>query len=476
MPYTIQGQERLIIGNSFGDLLNAHDSLRQIDITAIVEFISRYHFFGDRTLIQGISRTPWMARPDARLEAWIPVDVPPHGQTVMRTAEAAQRLSSLLRKEIIQVCSGKSTIGILLSGGMDSRIVAGILDAAIKDGELQGQVVALTWGIENSRDVEYARQIAELLSWDWLHLPLSAENLRENISVTAARGCEFSPVHLHAMPRVRDQEGIDLIVAASFGDSIGRAEYSGRHVSDLLPIDKYVMNWFKLLLEDAYQAGAAGIPGDVQRYRERCPRDIEYQYREIERQVHYMRRQLNPCMAVINERIPLYQLFTAPETFGFMWSLAPEVRNDSVYFHMLNDLQKGMMDIPWARTGTPYFTNQGQADDLGDRYHKYGQWIREDMRDEIGDRVLSDSISDLGIFNMTALANAWRMNKVVGRGAGAMKLDEIFIWLAALSECVEMYGLRAQGSSQGWLDQINGALVAPAEAVGHTAVNVLRRL
>ncbi len=476
MPYYVEGQNRQIIRNSFAEILEEHPGQRLLDTTAVLEIISRYHCFGDRTLVEGVKRTPWMGRPAGQQHAWEYADVPQHGQTIMPIADVSRRLFELLRMELVAACEGKSTVGILLSGGMDSRIASGVLASLIRDGILDCDVVAITWGVEDARDVHYARRIADSLGWSWCYLPLSPEDLLTNIQFTAARGCEFSPVHLHAMPRVRKLDGIDLIVAASFGDSVGRAEYSGVHVNDLVRIDTYLMNWFKFMNEQAYQDALPGVQDDVVPYRDRYPRALEYQGREIERQVHYWRRHLNPCMATINERIPLYQLFSAPATFGFMWDLALELRNDSVYLHMFDYFPANLIDIPWARTGRIYGTDVGQPDGLKARHHLYGQWIREDLYDEISTKATSNHIGELGIFNMTALKNGFAMNHRVGHSGAALKLDEIMIWLAALSNCVEIYGLQAKEYNKSSQDKLNGVLVSPLQAMGHTVVNTVRRL
>ena len=52
----------------------------------------------------------------------------------------------------------------------------------------------------------------------------------------------------------------------------------------------------------------------------------EYQYREIEQEMHYMRRKLQTCI-ILGDRIPLYQLYFS-ETFGLMWSI--DLRKETI--------------------------------------------------------------------------------------------------------------------------------------------------
>src|SRR5690606_25871175 len=105
-------------------------------------------------------------------------------------------------------------------------IVASVLRQLQLSGQYTGAVTALTWGLEASRDVQYAARITELYQWNFKHFNLTADMLLHNIEVTAAMGAEFSPVHLHAMPQIAGLDGLDCILAGSYGDSIGRGEYS----------------------------------------------------------------------------------------------------------------------------------------------------------------------------------------------------------------------------------------------------------
>ena len=234
-PYYILSSDRLVLKSEFANIIQFFKRPRFLDSTAVIEMISRYHCFADRTLIQGLYRVPWMAKPDITSTGWSFASLPPHDDRVMSEEEVAKILFDKLQLEILTYCEGHSTVGLLLSGGMDSRIVAGVLDYLLRTRQISVNIVATTWGMEDTRDVVYARQIAQRLGWDWVHYPISAEVLLNNIEETAKRGCEYSPVHLHATPQVRDMEGVDCILAASYGDSVGRAEYSGRHITQLIP-------------------------------------------------------------------------------------------------------------------------------------------------------------------------------------------------------------------------------------------------
>lgn len=362
---------------SIADCLKANQQGRAIiDETAILGVLMKNYAIGDRTLVQGVQRTPWMSK---QLDdgTWLDAELPTHGNRTVNAVDASEQLFSNLREEVLAFIGNKKTVGILLSGGMDSRIVAGIVRRLQESGEYSGDVVALTWGIPESRDVVYAQRIAGEFGWAFKHFELNSGVLADNIDLAAIRGAEYSPVHLHAMDSVSKTKGIDGILAGSYGDSIGRGEYSGRR-TDKLPgiLDKH-LHHFSFLLKSVEERSLARIKQDLTKARARFPERTEMAYREIEMQMHYMRRQLNSCMEVIDDGIPLYQMFSAPKSFGYMWSLSPDSRTDDVYEHLLTYLPEVLREIPWARTGKKYNQENASVEDNNTSLNnRYGLWLR----------------------------------------------------------------------------------------------------
>ena len=316
-------------------------------------------------------------------------------------------------------------------------------------GDWCGQVIAFTWGVDGSRDVKYAQQIAREYSWEWVHLKLDAEMLYNNFFIAADMGAEFAPHHLHAMPKVASYQGLDAILAASYGDSVGRAEFSGSHLLDLKPIlqgrpfsfikrrDFWVVRR-KNFLEVEEQ-----MVRDAYGYRQSLGLNSgHHNYCEIEQEMHYMRRKLQAPMSYIGMHVPLYQLFTAPETFGFMWSLDPQIRNDSVYAELIELLLGNLAAIPWARTGLTFGVKAGDIDPAPKEYHEYGIWLRHDLCGFIRNKVLSDAIMNLGIFNeqtLVKLVKLWPQSNTITTNA----IDEIVSWLAMLAIFVEKYNVKS---------------------------------
>jgi asparagine synthase (glutamine-hydrolysing) len=462
-PYYTMRNNRFVIHTDFRNMVEVVGTCR-LDGAALVEIFNTNHCFADRTPVEGIDRTPWMARPNASNDGWEYADVPSHGHTNVDTETIAETLFRLLQEEMLEYIGDRKTVGVLLSGGMDSRMVAGTLDHLISTRQLSGvTVVALTWGNENSRDVVYAGELAKRLGWEWKHWTISADNLFDNIDETAKRGCEYSPIHLHAMSKIRELGGLDCILAGSFGDSIGRAEYSGSNVTSLQPLDAGLGNRYHMLSRDIIGRYKAVCHEDLDRYHRLFPQPEPYQFFEQDQQLHYMRRLINACMGVMNEKIPVYQLFSKPSVFGYMWSLAPNRRNNLIYQQMLRLFPRPLYDIPWARTGLPFPDTGGVPDRFEKSHTFYGSLLNRDIFDTVKALVLSENVARLGVFNMDALESMMQLNRLFAKHEKTW-LDERFLWIASLSRFAEIYpteGIPGQKHTYG--DLLEGKIKAPAE-------------
>ncbi|MFL2071582.1 asparagine synthase-related protein [Marinilactibacillus psychrotolerans] len=441
--YPYVNEERVSL--SIRKILTDNHLENNLDIVGIIEIVNKSYLFEDRTLVKGIKRVPWMTplelKDNGKLEK-LDMNLPDHSEIEENPENIAKSLKEILKKELKTYLKGKKKIGILLSGGLDSRIVAGLIKELELEGVYTGTVSAFTWGVEKSRDVIYSQYICKKFKWEFIHFPLTSSTLLENIYISGKMGAEFSPIHLHAMSNISNIQGVDGIIAGSYGDGVGRGEFSGIKVIDLPKFLKGNLNQFGIIRHKAINKYRNDVINDAYNYRNYIRRNKEYQYREIEQELHYMRRKLQACMSVIGLKIPLYQLFTSPEAVGLMWSLNPKVRNDSVYQHILKTLPYDTGSIPWARTGKAILENDETVDiDKGlKQHHNYGKWLRVDLANEIHELVFSPSIEGLGIFNMTVLERLykiWIRSKTISTNS----LDEIFSWVASLAVFINEYNV-----------------------------------
>lgn len=376
------------------------------DAAAVLSIASLGYAAGERTLLREVRRQPWLSRiaDDSNVER---VSPPPHGLVWSSPEAIAQRLATLLEDEIAAACHGRERLYVLLSGGLDSRIVAGVLARLRAQGRVVAKPVGITWGLEDSRDVLYAEAVARRLDMDWRHLPLTAADLRANIDLAASHcGALVSPVHLHRMGWFSSVEPDALVLAGSYGDSVGRGEFSGNSVLELRPLDALLDSG--LLRPEVAPAALRDVRADLAALRVRANDPRPYAQLECEQQAQYMRGMIAHVMSVINRWTRLYQAFTAPQVYGYMWSLHPSARVDETYTHLLRLLGHDLVAIPWARTNVPVDASARplvQHRHARGEYHEYVRWLRRDLGEELRAAVDPAYFADTGVFSAPAIAH-----------------------------------------------------------------------
>lgn len=420
------------------DAKRARGEAVELDPAGLVTKATLPYLLGDRTLLKGVRRAPWMSQ-RAENGAWAPVSLPPHGYKRPDPARFTQELKVALLNEAREYVGEARTVGVLLSGGMDSRVVAGVVRALQEEADDGAfTVIGLTWGRESSRDVIYARRITERFGWEWQHFPITASTLEDNFRHAARFGAEVSPLHLHAMPQVAKLQSVDVILAGSYGDSVGRAEFSGRRLTQLTSILPKRVDRFGVLRSSTLRIVGEAMRSDASVQPHAMDDESPIRRYEIEQQKHYLRRMLQSCMQAIAMEKPFYQLFTSPKVFGRMWQLAPSLRNDDWYRRLLTDLPGDLLGIPWARTGKRYDKPSGNPDNHERGYHSYGIWLRGELHEAIVQRVKGSRIQALGLFNERALNMALRAWSRASTSS-TNSLDELFSWVATLDDFLKIY-------------------------------------
>ncbi len=450
-PFYIEQNGKFNIDHGLRNILDKSGLSRTIDPAAVIQIISTNYCFADRTLIQGLHRTPWLAYPDKEEQNWI-FDLPEkQNHQIFSYPEISKKLYDLLSQEIIRNVQSHSRIGVLLTGGMDSRIIAGIVHNLLKTRDIDANVVGITWGKPGSRDVVYAERICKILGWKWIRVDLSTEDLKNNIELTAELGCEFPPQHLHALPKIRDMEDIDCVIVATYGDSIGRGVFSGKHISKLTHLKSSIKNPYALVKRHIYLESQKYIDNDLDQYHG-IKTDLE-----LQQYIHYLRRMLNPAFFVIKDKMAVYHAFGSKKTYEYIWSLDPAVRTNEIYKVLLSLMNPELSKIPWAKTGYLFQSSSGKPDRLSPGYHDYYHWIHKDIFPFIRDWILSGNLQKLGIFNtrnIESLLERFRKTEDLKEP----RLCQIISWLSSLSIFCEEYNISGIESYPSPLDHLNSRL------------------
>ncbi|MHC5060998.1 MAG: asparagine synthase-related protein [Planctomycetota bacterium] len=414
------------------------------DPAAILSLMSFGYVCGDRTLINEVHRRPWLSTigPDnePRLE-----EIPQHGRLWQSFPQIAEHLCELLCNEAMEVCKGRREIYILLSGGLDSRVVAAVLAKLRNENKIETNPIGVTWGLEGSRDVVYGRMAAEILGFKWIHLNIDYTDVLFNTKEMAiAMGTLASPVHLHCMHWFQNVPKDAIVLAGSYGDSVGRAEFSGQHFLEL----NYLRpkNFFGLIRQDVLELAYSGVVSDLKQLRERTPGRPKYVRCEHEMQGHYMRGLTAHAMSVIGQYCSIYQMFTHPKTYSYMWSIHPALRYNNIYAELLEKLNHQIARMPWARTnrslkGKTVGAKRGLARD----FHHYAKWISGPLYDEFHEYVDSNWFAATGIFDRDRVRNLSRevVNLRTKESIYGFSPCEKWLWLVAfrfLAEHLESMG------------------------------------
>lgn len=118
-----------------------------------------------------------------------------------------------------------------------------------------------------------ASKIADIYGWTWKHLIVDEKQLQENCQIVIENGCEYTPIHLHAMPQVARESHLDCVLAGSFGDSVGRAEFSGRKVTELVGLENRIKNIGGILRHDFRKIVMKDVLADINRYHALFPKE-----------------------------------------------------------------------------------------------------------------------------------------------------------------------------------------------------------
>jgi hypothetical protein len=246
--------------------------------------------------------------------------------------------------------------------------------------------------------------------------------------------CLSAPHHLHGMSWFKNLSSETLVIAGSYGDSIGRAEFSGKHLLELDFIKP--VNTFSLIRPEVLVSANELVQSDIHELLMRAPDAPKYAQCEHQMQGHYMRGMIGHVMSVINNYCSVYQMFTSPKVYGYMWSLHPSLRTDEIYAQMFDNLDSKLARVPWARTnkamrGVTY----GAQKNLRCDFHCYYDWAVQ-LHDEIS--ALNDPawFEKLAIFDINQISY---LGKQIEHKTALSRHYDAWFWLASFRKFAEYF-------------------------------------
>lgn len=212
---------------------------REIDKTAIADFLTYDHVLGQRTLLKEVKLLPQASLLKVRdgqatiQRYWTLkyADVYPF----QKEEEYSEQLLFFMRQAVRRQMSDSQPMGLLLSGGLDSRFILGLMAESGGGSKLR----TFTWSIPGSDDARYAAELATLagvehhffeLKPDWL-----LHKYEKCVRLTEGMG---NLVNLHAIAALEEETQYAKFLFKGFlGDAMFGFGLRPRFWADYSPED-----------------------------------------------------------------------------------------------------------------------------------------------------------------------------------------------------------------------------------------------
>ena len=224
--YYASANGRFLFASGVRALLADPNFPREVDRIGIAQFLTFDHLLGDRTLLTAAHLMPqgsWIVveqgdysiRPYANLQY-------PGSYPLRREVDYLEELVSLLRQAVARQAADELPKGIMLSGGLDSRVLAAFLNEM----DAEWPLYTFTWGLPGCDDARFAAEISRFTRAEHHFFELKPDFLlstaEESVRVTDGMG---NLVNLHAIVSLDDETRYSKVIYKGFmGDAMfGRA-------------------------------------------------------------------------------------------------------------------------------------------------------------------------------------------------------------------------------------------------------------
>jgi asparagine synthase (glutamine-hydrolysing) len=195
---------------------------RSVDKIGLAEYLTFDHMISNRTLLESVSILPpgsILTYQDeaCRIKSYWKVEFQEY--TPLRDEqEYIQGLAYHLKKAVKRQSPGDIPAGVLLSGGLDSRVILAFLRHEMNESRLH----TFTFGIPGCNDARYAKQASRVAQTQHHFYPLLPDYLlsKAQEGVMLTDGME-NCIHMHALATLREEaESAKIIYKGFMGDAL----------------------------------------------------------------------------------------------------------------------------------------------------------------------------------------------------------------------------------------------------------------
>jgi asparagine synthase (glutamine-hydrolysing) len=218
--YYARHGDRLLFASGVRALLADPDVPRDVDRAAIAQFLTFDHLLDDRTLLQAAHLLPQatlliVEGGDIRFQRYWTLHYPEQIE-LLPESHYIETFTDLFRQAIRRQSTG-SPLGVLLSGGLDSRLILAELAQATPQ-----TLHTFTWGIPGCDDGRYAANMARQIGTRHHFFPLRSDfllDMADNaVRITDGQG---NIVNLHALATLEEEtQHAQIIYKGFLGDAM----------------------------------------------------------------------------------------------------------------------------------------------------------------------------------------------------------------------------------------------------------------
>lgn len=220
--YYARHQGRVLFASGVRALLADATLPRQVDRLSMAEFLTFDHVLHDHTLLQAARLLPQASlllvqNGEMRIRPYWTLRYP-EIYPLRDKREYVEELIHLMRQAVARQADSDLPAAVLLSGGLDSRMILGILDELPARGPLH----TFTWGVPGCDDARYARESAALTRATHHFFPLQPDFLLRT-AVNAVRITDGlgNIVNLHALATLEEEARYAQVIYKGFlGDAM----------------------------------------------------------------------------------------------------------------------------------------------------------------------------------------------------------------------------------------------------------------
>jgi len=347
----------------------------EIDPAGLASMLGFGYHLGDLTILRNVKCLPHARH----IEFHAPTDTfgierywdYPYGELETWTAsevELAEALHQHLARALKRRLRKVEKVLLPMSGGLDSRTMAGLLAQS----NFSGEVLSYSYGQSSSRDVRYGRAIASKLGYRHIHIPTPVDFMTRHLEQAAWRfdaewpadsnwGARFSHTH----PDLGDIHGY-TVVSGFMGDVIlGSDRYNYRNKAGDIPLgtDQLAEIFFNAVRD--MPVDGLFDPGSNEEAENRIFAIVEETFAPLQNLapffallrsefIHRQRRHTATVPQSVEHDLKSITPFLDRDVVDFTTQIPLALfHNKPLYKHMIRDHLPDVATVPYAETGLP---------------------------------------------------------------------------------------------------------------------------